>query len=282
MIEQLKTLYPSMTQLHQPIDNYITFIVDDSLYGIPKDDLPEESLTLLQTLLPNQVTSEKEQDWIHFLTGQASEPPERLEAFRVVALYVQSTFEPSLLENTLKDVLGKKLIFVWQNNNLAIVLEPLELDEAPLQFHEVIDILSNDLEVKLSIFQTETDHAIELLPKLYNWTIQVADKLLKSAHQRVLTQSEALMPTMIESLNEDDRDFFIKSVLNDAINDLDLLKTIQTTIEHQVNISVVAKQLYMHRNTVQKRIEKFYELTGLDVRQFEDALKAYVCIKYLT
>ncbi|WP_017187443.1 helix-turn-helix domain-containing protein [Alkalibacillus haloalkaliphilus] len=90
------------------------------------------------------------------------------------------------------------------------------------------------------------------------------------------------MPTMIESLNEDDRDFFVKAVLNDAINDFELLKTIQTTIEHQVNISVVAKQLYMHRNTVQKRIEKFYELTGLDVRQFEDALKAYVCIKYLT
>ncbi|MDV2582259.1 PucR family transcriptional regulator [Alkalibacillus haloalkaliphilus] len=282
MIEQLKTLYPNMTQLDQPTDDYITFIVDDSLYGIPKDDLSEESLTLLQTLLPNQVTSEKEQDWIHFLTGQTSEPPERLEAFRVVALYVQSTFEQSLLENTLEDVLGKKLIFIWQNNNLAIVLEPLEIDEAPLQFHEVIDILSNDLEVKLSIFQTETDQAIELLPKLYNWTIQVADKLLKSAHQRVLTQSEALMPTMIESLNEDDRDFFVKAVLNDAINDLDLLKTIQTTIEHQVNISVVAKQLYMHRNTVQKRIEKFYELTGLDVRQFEDALKAYVCIKYLT
>ncbi|WP_017187442.1 hypothetical protein [Alkalibacillus haloalkaliphilus] len=180
MIEQLKTLYPSMTQLDQPTDNYITFIVDDSLYGIPKDDLSEESLTLLQTLLPNQVTSEKEQGWIHFLTGQTSEPPGRLEAFRVVALYVQSTFEQSLLENTLEDVLGKKLIFIWQNYNLAIVLEPLELDEAPLQFHEVIDILSNDLEVKLSIFQTETDQAIELLPKLYNWTIHVAEKLLKS------------------------------------------------------------------------------------------------------
>ncbi|MDQ0352314.1 sugar diacid utilization regulator [Alkalibacillus filiformis] len=282
MIEQLKTLYPSMTQLDQPTDDYITFIVSETLYGIPKDDLSEESLTLLQTLLPNQVTSQKEQGWIHFLTGQTSEPPQQLEAFRVVALYVQSTFEQSLLESTLEDVLGKKLIFIWQNSNSAIVLESLKMDEESLQFHEVIDILSNDLEVKLSIFQTEIYEEIELLPKLYNWSIEVAEKLLKSSHQRVLTQSEALIPTMIESLSEDDRSYFVNTVLKEAINDSELLKTIVATVEHQVNISVVAKELYMHRNTVQKRIEKFYELTGLDVRQFEDALKAYVCIKYLT
>ncbi|GAA0449638.1 PucR family transcriptional regulator [Alkalibacillus silvisoli] len=281
MIEQLQALYPSMTQLNQPTDGYITFVIHGTMYGIPTDSLTEESETLLKTLLPNQIKSQEEQAWLHFLTGESTVPPAEINAFRIVALMIKSPYNQSLLKETMEDVLSKPLIFIWEDNQTPIMLEPLEESEEALQFHEVIDILSSDLELKLAIFQSEVYQEIDTAPALFNWVRTVAFDLLKHTRQSVITQSDALIPKMITSLTEDDAQVFVSSVLKEAVSEPELLETIQTVIQHQVNISVVAKSLYMHRNTVQKRIDKFHELSGLDVRKFEDGVKAYICIKYL-
>lgn len=52
-------------------------------------------------------------------------------------------------------------------------------------------------------------------------------------------------------------------------------ETIQTVIkffENNLNVSETARQLYIHRNTLVYRLEKLEKMSGLDVRQFEDAL----------
>ncbi len=52
-------------------------------------------------------------------------------------------------------------------------------------------------------------------------------------------------------------------------------ETIQSVIkffENSLNVSETARQLFVHRNTLVYRLEKLQKMTGLDVRQFEDAL----------
>lgn len=52
-------------------------------------------------------------------------------------------------------------------------------------------------------------------------------------------------------------------------------ETIHTVIkffENNLNVSETARQLYIHRNTLVYRLEKLEKTSGLDVRQFEDAL----------
>jgi len=52
-------------------------------------------------------------------------------------------------------------------------------------------------------------------------------------------------------------------------------ETIHTVIkffENNLNVSETARQLYVHRNTLVYRLEKLEKTSGLDVRNFEDAL----------
>ena len=60
--------------------------------------------------------------------------------------------------------------------------------------------------------------------------------------------------------------------------------TIQKFFENSLNVSETARQLYIHRNTLVYRIEKLQKETGLDIRNFDDALTfkiALMVVSYL-
>ncbi|WP_188206761.1 PucR family transcriptional regulator [Alkalibacillus aidingensis] len=282
MIEQLKAIYPSLVKLNERQPNYYSFLHNGQWYGIPISDLSEEAIELLDAFLPAQTHSQDELEWRDFLNGCRDEPPFDLDAYRLLVIAIEQPLDHLLLKETLEDILSKSLITIEPSSNTVFIIEPLETDEVPLSFTEIVDILSSDLEVKLRIFESDKFTKLELLPKLFHWTNQVAPVALQSTHQRVITQKEALLPKMMNQLTEEDQLFFIESIVKEAKNDEELLHTIKTVIKHQINISMVAKELYMHRNTVQKRIDKFQDLTGLDIRQFDDSLKAYICIEFLS
>ena len=60
--------------------------------------------------------------------------------------------------------------------------------------------------------------------------------------------------------------------------------TIHKFFENSLNVSETARQLYIHRNTLVYRIEKLEKETGLDIRNFDDALTfkiALMVVSYL-
>lgn len=66
--------------------------------------------------------------------------------------------------------------------------------------------------------------------------------------------------------------------------DEETLITIQKFFENSLNVSETARQLYIHRNTLVYRIEKLQKDTGLDIRNFDDALTfkiALMVVSYL-
>ena len=63
----------------------------------------------------------------------------------------------------------------------------------------------------------------------------------------------------------------ITSDIYDQIDD-ETIKTMQAFFENNLNISETARKMYLHRNTLVYRIEKFNKLTGLDVQKFESAV----------
>ena len=68
---------------------------------------------------------------------------------------------------------------------------------------------------------------------------------------------------------------FITEVFGDNVPDnLDneTLTTINTFFENNLNVSETSRKLFIHRNTLVYRIEKLQKTTGLDIRNFDDAL----------
>lgn len=68
---------------------------------------------------------------------------------------------------------------------------------------------------------------------------------------------------------------FIEEIFDDNVPfDLDeeTLTTINKFFENNLNVSETSRQLFVHRNTLVYRIEKLQKSTGLDLRNFDDAL----------
>ena len=68
---------------------------------------------------------------------------------------------------------------------------------------------------------------------------------------------------------------FLNEVLSeDVLKELDedTMSTVQCFFDYNLNISLTARELYIHRNTLVYRLDRIQDLTGLDVRKFDDAL----------
>ena len=66
--------------------------------------------------------------------------------------------------------------------------------------------------------------------------------------------------------------------------DQETLFTIYKFFENNLNVSETARKLFVHRNTLVYRLEKIKRLTGLDLREFDDAIVFKVALmvkKYL-
>lgn len=66
--------------------------------------------------------------------------------------------------------------------------------------------------------------------------------------------------------------------------DNETLFTIQKFFENNLNVSETSRKLFVHRNTLVYRLEKIKKLTGLDLREFDDAIVFKVALmvkKYL-
>ncbi len=64
-----------------------------------------------------------------------------------------------------------------------------------------------------------------------------------------------------------------KSVFSDE----DMLGTAESFLKNNLNVSETARKLYMHRNTLTYRLDKIERATGLDIRNFSDAITFRLC-----
>lgn len=80
---------------------------------------------------------------------------------------------------------------------------------------------------------------------------------------------------------------FIKEIFgNKTPDDFDeeTLVTISKFFENSLNVSATSRELFIHRNTLVYRLDKIQKLTGLDLRNFEDAITfriALMVVEYM-
>ncbi len=73
---------------------------------------------------------------------------------------------------------------------------------------------------------------------------------------------------------------FVEQILKrmDYAMDPETLQTLEQFFELDCNVSETAKKLYIHRNTLLYRLDKFKQETGLDVRTFSDAVLVKIAL----
>jgi hypothetical protein len=85
---------------------------------------------------------------------------------------------------------------------------------------------------------------------------------------------ELRLEKLLSVVPETDKHRFLELTLGraDRLLDAETMATLETYFELDCNVSETAKKLYIHRNTLLYRLDKFKQETGLDVRNFSDAV----------
>ncbi len=171
--------------------------------------------------------------------------------------------EQSLLIDALKEVLGK-ISFEDREKYYFI-----KFDNNEVNIHDLFTMINSELFLDVRGFSS-----LYTEDQLYiNWTI---DKFLNSKLDNCFYYDEkALLRGQI--ILEDEA--VKKSVLKDIYNDKEYYNLLKVFFECNLNTSKSAELLYMHRNTLINKIDRFYELTGYDLKKFEDAIVIYQLIK---
>ncbi|WP_442602058.1 PucR family transcriptional regulator [Paenibacillus sp. KN14-4R] len=85
---------------------------------------------------------------------------------------------------------------------------------------------------------------------------------------------------MMFQLSDEQKSTFLHDVLkgNESVLDSETLSTLEQFFVMDCNVSETAKKLYIHRNTLLYRLDKFKQEVGLDVRTFSDAVLVKMCM----
>ncbi|SET71274.1 PucR C-terminal helix-turn-helix domain-containing protein [Natronincola peptidivorans] len=87
------------------------------------------------------------------------------------------------------------------------------------------------------------------------------------------------IPMIINKISEDDLQEIIKHLdcnIQELFDNHELITTAFTLIKYNLNITDTSKHLFVHRNTLIYRLNKIQDITGYDLRVFQDAMLFYI------
>ncbi len=100
-------------------------------------------------------------------------------------------------------------------------------------------------------------------------------KLLNSKGQ-VHSYKEFVLLKMLEDIPRAKLNEYLEILSGDEgkaiFGDPDMINTAEEFLENSLNVSETARELYMHRNTLIYRLDKIEKATGLNIKNFSDAV----------
>ncbi len=179
----------------------------------------------------------------------------------------------------LVDASSSELIKIDSNRLLLLrIVEHAHIEEDLCGFAtELVDFLNTEAMTSAMIAYDRTISNFSGLPLSYQHLVtalQIGETFQTS--DRVFGYHTLGLSKLIVSIPEDvAREFLEEELSGIDFNNFDseTRNTISVFFESGLNIAEAARVLYLHRNTLVYRLDKFYKTTGLDLRSFDDAIR---------
>ncbi|MFD6210769.1 MULTISPECIES: CdaR family transcriptional regulator [unclassified Peribacillus] len=291
MLENLKQKFPNALSNKLDTDSVSEYVwFEDSIgsiLGIPHSEITAEEIRLLELLFApslsqNDLTTFPNASWNSFLSEpNAPLPLTNWENVRFIHFKLtHADFSNTDFEDAFLAFVPSDAAFVWENETSGILIET-DKDES-LSKNELIAItstLESDFYVKTRMFTGRFHPVNQELRHHRNQEKKCFD--LAQVHLpdlKVADLADIIPHSLLKEQSVTNTKWYINEILGKTQQDIELIKTIKTYIECNSNATYAAKQLYIHRNSLQYRIDKFTERTGLDIRNFRHALTAYLIL----
>lgn len=288
MFDKIKALYPNATPLKEnndmDMDKYTWFTSPEGdVIGIPTKDMSSKEASLLETLLSpfHFEKNDREQDWKAWIHNKVlSSNAEFPAKYRFVFFSLEAEcIDSSSFQEAIQGLVPTTMPVLWENEYQGMIVEEqFDSTDEPISYDHIIDVLMSDFYMKLHLYMTPFYHEKEDASPAYKWGFHCFQVMLHHKMKSVTTYQDVIPYLYIDTLPHELEKPVVKSLLGDALKDKELLKTIRVFIESNSNATLAAKRLFMHRNSLQYRVDKFMELTSIDVKQFHGALITYLAL----
>ncbi|MGM0846356.1 MAG: PucR family transcriptional regulator [Bacillota bacterium] len=266
---------------------WLTTEKKEEFLSIPKTNLTNGEMELLLTLFPIAVSPHKvqnqtaeSQNWHEYLyAGSPLEiNPFPKDEFRIIQFSIEETVENDLLIEAFRSIFAEQAVIVFNSPATGAIVE--KKTEWTLPEEELLSaaaVIEGDFYVSprffIGRFYSIDDAFLSFFEeerKLFSF----AEKNI--AKGRVFTFPSTFPPFALHHVPKQTKIRMFSDIKEVFAEDEELKKTIITYLENQSNTSQTAKALFMHRNSVQYRIDKFIEKIGIDIKTFQGALTVYL------
>ena len=186
---------------------------------------------------------------------------------------------------------NKDFVLSVNETDIALIKEVLpsvtykELEELA---STICDAIQKEFGIKILIGISSCVVGIKNLAASFR-EAQVSLEVMKvfDTEKRIVSYNNLGIARLIYQLPTTLCEMFLNEVMKKgSLDSLDqeTLLTIQKFFENNLNVSETSRRLFVHRNTLVYRVEKIKKLTGLDLREFDDAIVFKVALmvkKYL-
>ncbi|MBS4204199.1 helix-turn-helix domain-containing protein [Lederbergia citrea] len=295
MINRLTELYPNAIFTATPsLDPHMYWFKENNTeqyMGIPSTDLSPKEINILKTLFTMTAVdesinvSESVRLWRNFFLFDEPVPSFQQNHCRFIHFSISNMreqFQFDEWEEAVKSLFPHEISIVPFSGYDGVIVEDqreLQMDEDEL--FSAIQAFESDFFFKVHFFIGRFHSPDDKLKQLFTLEKSIFQLSLDEQSEDRIFTLEKLMPSYVfRSIPKCDRNILFGDIHNLLVEDHDLSETIKRYIENQSNATLTAKQLFMHRNSLQYRIDKFIEKTGIDIKTFHGAFFAYLGCLY--
>lgn len=172
-----------------------------------------------------------------------------------------------------------------QDNRLVLVFAHFSDKEIRNCIHSIAEYYDkNGREYKLHIGIGQNSDGLSKLAKSYKQASSALHMAVKSNQVYVYYQQLGIYKILLltedrDVLSEIYDEILGKLVDYDAAQNTDYMSTLKAYLENDASVQQVAKLFYVHRNTINYKLNKIKEITGYDLTCVNDRLKIMLAFK---
>lgn len=282
--DDIKLIYPDaqLTSSSLETSDYISFPFKEQWIQFEKKSKNHSELKLFQLLFNSKKIKRSPviSKWQNYLLNGIEDSSLTLNSdFRIIQFAISkkdSYLEKKTWLEAFKSIFShsEEAFFIDETSGLLIQKKSPEIANLD-ELSGIIQTLDDDFSIKTICYIGEF------------WTMNKEVKKFFEEEQFIFEKQKnrgiSLLSLPEVALNHYASDAIEKSTLMSTLkkkyaSQPELKELILAMWNSQGNISLAAKSLYVHRNTLQYRIDRFYDMSGLSLRNMNDLLLCYLLV----
>ena len=277
----LRDLFPEavVNQMEEMAQGWLSQPLEDQFIHFPLETLSQREQALLDLQEPQSALQVSGEDaWHQFLVQKKGGLPTKLEGVQL--LYLEHGFP---LSSDLLDLFyglfpHLTALVELSSTRTVLVLDQTTPFEVETLVQDILPAVENDFGTKLTIFfgNSWTRLQAEELRQVFDSEYQLFSDFVRfKGNEQTISFAKMALWARSGQLNLGVIPEKIRHYIDDSKDMADIIEAMWAS---QTNLVQTAQKLFMHRNSLQYKLDKFHGLSGLNLKNLDDLAFCHLLI----